>query len=996
MTAPDPARPDKLRDLTRWNRAGLSRFTYVDGDAAIWLEELRLALLGLYLRGEPIADRLPETWRDVFLQPVDDWPDATRQTALAAIVSWARLMPARPPNRETRGQRGQRLLDQYNAPPAGDHAWEIARAFARAAHVHLGHLEAFAGEGYLRTATQWENLRRLAAMVNYQPGPPASASTTVALELAATAGVTEIAKGMAAKYTAPAGGAPLIFETLELLAAHPGLNAVRPAGWNVNHQPLALGGVTTPLPVTWLTGPKTRLAAGDLAIVAQGDRAVARQIVTAVPGDGSALVTLNEGTHSSVSFRTTNTRLWIAPGDVRLGEPVTAAGRPVIDLEAPLALTRGDIVRLDDPTAHFEPIFATVLSARGNALILRPESPLTGEWEVIPLLPVIADDQGWVLVAPTVGEVWFSGPGGIVSTPWSTTGSDTRIQPNPGGEASLNRQMKAGSFKADRGYILDGAATAGRGRVRDTMPEVVPGEGPLPDRTVAFTGKPPKSLTTGSWFVARAIASGGLSSLRVEGVSVTADAYHLLFDSDLHSAPDRTEFHGPLTEALFPLDHDRNPDPLGAAGTATLTALPPEARLLVKPGRRMIISRASPDGTTGEALATVTSVTDTTHGTSLTFASATDTGTWPKGDTTFRLNTLTLGHGEGKGPRLLGSGDAELPLQTFRLPVRDISHTASTASVSGVLPDVDVAVDGVVWPWRDHTDLTADGAKAWSSTLTETGEITIGFRRRLPTGTNNVTVLRHRVGTGLKGTGLPPFVFTKPMKKHPQIVAIYQPFPTSGGADRESVASLRTSTPARLAANGRAVSARDFERLATGLSAVWRARAEEIPGGGALRTLHLTVVPANGAALTTALEDELRLAILSDAIPGVRLTFAEFVPLSLVMAAEVRADLTSFDTADVKAACEAALAAAFALQARDFAQPAYVSEIMAVLETVPEVETAVVTAFGLATGSPAPANTIERDGAVAAIFPKPDQVAYAPAPGQPGAQATITVTVRAL
>ena len=34
-----PDRPDSLDDLTRWNRAGLTRFGYVDGDAASWLDE---------------------------------------------------------------------------------------------------------------------------------------------------------------------------------------------------------------------------------------------------------------------------------------------------------------------------------------------------------------------------------------------------------------------------------------------------------------------------------------------------------------------------------------------------------------------------------------------------------------------------------------------------------------------------------------------------------------------------------------------------------------------------------------------------------------------------------------------------------------------------------------------------------------------------------------------------------------------------------------------
>ncbi|MEO1001452.1 MAG: hypothetical protein AAFW69_12765, partial [Pseudomonadota bacterium] len=55
-----PNRPEALQDLTRWNRAGLTRFDYVDGDAAVWLEELRLALQGLYARGGEPDARTPE------------------------------------------------------------------------------------------------------------------------------------------------------------------------------------------------------------------------------------------------------------------------------------------------------------------------------------------------------------------------------------------------------------------------------------------------------------------------------------------------------------------------------------------------------------------------------------------------------------------------------------------------------------------------------------------------------------------------------------------------------------------------------------------------------------------------------------------------------------------------------------------------------------------------------------------------------------------------
>ncbi len=73
----NPDRLDKLADLTRWNRAGLPRFEYVDGDAAVWLEELRIAMMGLVARGAEMEERLPETWRGRFSLDMDQWPDPT-------------------------------------------------------------------------------------------------------------------------------------------------------------------------------------------------------------------------------------------------------------------------------------------------------------------------------------------------------------------------------------------------------------------------------------------------------------------------------------------------------------------------------------------------------------------------------------------------------------------------------------------------------------------------------------------------------------------------------------------------------------------------------------------------------------------------------------------------------------------------------------------------------------------------------------------------------
>jgi len=253
---------------------------------------------------------------------------------------------------------------------------------------------------------------------------------------------------------------------------------------------------------------------------------------------------------------------------------------------------------------------------------------------------------------------------------------------------------------------------------------------------------------------------------------------------------------------------------------------------------------------------------------------------------------------------------------------------------------------------------------------------------------------------------VPPFALKEPMRKHPFVQALHQPFPSAGGADRESVAAMRVSTPSRLSANGRAVSAEDLGRVTESHAQVWKARAEELTEPGRLRRMRLTLVAANGDPLTPALTGALRPAILARAVPGIALEFTDFGPLVLHLAASVRADLTSFDAGDVAAACIDALTAAFALTARGFGQPVYLAEILAALEAVPQVETATVQSMGLGAGidltqprppgfaGPWPAHVALPYGSVGASFPAAAQAAFVPAPDQPYAQGTVSVTVQ--
>ncbi|MGD9250262.1 MAG: hypothetical protein PVG19_03510, partial [Desulfobacterales bacterium] len=205
-------------DLTRWNRASLNRFRYIDGNALTYLEDLRQALLERF--ADPDAATLQ--WGDLVPRQAGDSDDAYVRLA----QEQARL------SAETDRERLDRLQSQYEGARR-DWAWEIARVLARAAHVLTEYLDAYANEGYLRTATQWDNVRRLVEMIDYHPAPPASASTRLVIEAKEDARGT-LDAGLQVKYAPPDGGAPVLFETLEDLDVDVDLNQLRPAEYNRN------------------------------------------------------------------------------------------------------------------------------------------------------------------------------------------------------------------------------------------------------------------------------------------------------------------------------------------------------------------------------------------------------------------------------------------------------------------------------------------------------------------------------------------------------------------------------------------------------------------------------------------------------------------------------------------------------------------------------------------------------------------------------------------
>ncbi|MCP3953169.1 MAG: hypothetical protein GY697_13265, partial [Desulfobacterales bacterium] len=191
-------------DLTRWNRAGLRRFRYINGNAAEYLETLRFLL----------ASQFPD-WEKV-------------QTLGSAGQENGPDGEADPENRES--DRLSRVLAQYH-DERRDWAWEISRTFSRACHILTEHIDAYANESCLGTATQWDNVRKLVEMLDYHPAPPASASTRLVLTIKQGKQGT-MKKGFQVKHKPPQGGPPVIFETLEEMAMDAALNELRLKNYN--------------------------------------------------------------------------------------------------------------------------------------------------------------------------------------------------------------------------------------------------------------------------------------------------------------------------------------------------------------------------------------------------------------------------------------------------------------------------------------------------------------------------------------------------------------------------------------------------------------------------------------------------------------------------------------------------------------------------------------------------------------------------------------------
>lgn len=966
LQSPDN-RDDYLFDLTRWNRAGLSRFNYVDGDAAVWLEELRIAMLGQYLRGVDSIDRSPEKWRDIFMQPPAERQLSFDVNEYENHIVWKKLFSSIPVEVETSGERNERLNDQYNKHTP-DYAWETMRAFARAAHIVLGHQDAYANEGYLRTATQWDNLHKLASMVNYQPSPPASATSMVALEVDSDKGSIQIEKGLAMKVAPDEGGAPLIFETLKTITCHPDLNSARTLYWNYNKNKLILTN-------GWTVSDKTDVATGDLAVITSTlnnkTQALSLANVEKKEENNKTLLSFDTAINKDITNQTGSIQLLTTPENVQHGLQRTIDNRIVIKINGADSYSAGSIVDLSYKDNGNHTIQAVVVEGTKGLLTLDTVpvegTEINGDVSIEALIPFEAGSNGKLETTLDITKLYYMKKTGLSTYVQSVVADVADIRQHNGSiDIAQEHKKPAGVVglayarsygRTDAGLVISGP----------------PMLNASPDNIVRFEGAPPKSLKQGSKYIARKNGSIVLQALTVLTIRQEADVYYINFEQTPPPDHDKTEFFGPMTQTLRPYEYNKDQGDVVVGGIAKLFDLSNEASDLVKVGKELILIYDK-YGERKTAIATILSIIETSDSLDVTLESDSELSGWQAGWTTFYLNSVDISHGESKDPKILGSGDAEKGRQNFQFKIKDISFIPSNIASTGVAPDMDVTVDGIKWEFRDNGDQTAEGQEAWSMVLNEDDTLQIHFRKRLPTGTNNVSILRHRIGVGAKGSNVAGWSINKPMKKNRFVTGIVQPFITAGGASREAVSDIRSNAPSKLASNGRAVALSDFEQLCKRHSSVWQAKAREQIGPGSTNIVDITVISANGGDVSTTLKGDLIDFIKSRALPNTKISISKYDEIEINIHVKIYVDVNRYEKNDVKDNVEITLSEEFSLINRSLGQPTYVAEILATMERVEGVSSGIITNFSLKNDLPKPLQETRKSGTLSAVFPSDKQI----------------------
>lgn len=860
-------------DLTRWNRAGLSRLHYTDGNAATYLEDLRLALRNQFGSDEDVLVWLGENLTDKNLR---EWQ--------------------------------ARLLDQYDAPRR-DYAWEILRTFARSSHVLAQTVNAYSNERYIRTATQWDNLRRLVKMLDYHPAPPASAETWVALLAKlpdATKGITGIGtvdKGLALQNQPKDGSSPLVFETLQELDVDYRINELRAPDYDRSVESLAIPAQNTSFNYPLRLMPEG-ISVGDRGVVSCLSQAAAVEVKSI--NAGSIDLKVIEQGFTARNWALADVRLLLTPA---WQNAPRLNGSNVVEVSSV-----NNSVRTDDLLAYVSGsnwVTTKVVAVDGN----RVQFGSSVADNTVLYQTLEAKQQGSKFVIPSQrgnALVWKA--------------NLTTADPDPHREHEVVIYEYLAANTSTNIYYLPANPPAAFS-VINAAPAAL-----------QFAGKP-GDLVSGDWIILQN-TSGHFYARTIASIDLLDGAYRLTVNGSLASGS-WVLAQGHFKQSLPALAYDENHESIYHDSTDThsqltlsLSEFPPAFTI----GRALWVV-----GAVDRRLVTVQEILRFANNTLLISVKPSLSGLdLPKYATRVYANVVKAGHGETRGQSVLGSGNRIESNQEFLFAKTGVAFEQDNNFASGVRASVTVQVDDRVWTQVDSLRDSESTDTHFETTLNEDHQLLVRFGdgihgQRLPTGTNNL-ILQARFGVGIEGN-LPAASLNKLKKPHPLVESVIQPEAATGGGDLETGESLRELAPASVLTLERAVSIADYGHIAQRHASIWQARSYALPDTPrATDRVEVVLVPAGGGALSPDFKTNMKTYLEGFSRPGVWVHIEGYQAILLDLRIKLRVDINAYDGDKIAELVRVSLLDSFSLQKAVLAEPLYLSRVYQVVEAVEGVE----------------------------------------------------------
>ncbi|MGZ4649420.1 MAG: baseplate J/gp47 family protein, partial [Kineosporiaceae bacterium] len=215
------------------------------------------------------------------------------------------------------------------------------------------------------------------------------------------------------------------------------------------------------------------------------------------------------------------------------------------------------------------------------------------------------------------------------------------------------------------------------------------------------------------------------------------------------------------------------------------------------------------------------------------------------------LDVVAVSRGTTVTGEVLGSGNAALASQSFTLSKSPLTYLPSGSGWTSTLA---AYVDGV--RWQEVPSFYGQAANARVFVVSRSPDQTVttvtfgdGVNgARLRSGTGNV-VATYRYGSG--SASPPAGRLTTISQPQPNLASIQNPVAVSGGADPQAPEDVRAGAPASVFTFGRAISATDYEAVASQAPGVSRVAAYWTFDGARQRAL-VTVYVGDGQAAAGA------------------------------------------------------------------------------------------------------------------------------------------------